>query len=333
MLSDYLSLNKLLLNEELKSSTQPLLGKAPVYQASIVAPNIKVMPNEVIFSQPRGNAKMPVAPQQQSTINYRELINELRELEELERDKQILDEYDESPVGDEPFDSTSLPSRLKCHDVTLLERISTGQFSTVWKAKSANTPSGAEPEFAVKVFNGSQKTSWVNEKEIYNLMSTTNDFILKYYGTDILEKKATDFDRDGKGPSATSPLATPSFLFSSNEYWIMTEFHPCGSLYDYLKVNFLTWPQIVRISYCILEGLAFLHAENLEMGKKFAIAHRDLKSKNILVKRDGLTCCIADFGLALKLNNSNKLSSAEIRSKVCLIYFYIKYYKIYFLKI
>lgn len=29
------------------------------------------------------------------------------------------------------------------------------------------------------------------------------------------------------------------------------------------------------------------------------LAHRDLKTKNILVKKD-LTCCIADLGLAVK---------------------------------
>lgn len=32
---------------------------------------------------------------------------------------------------------------------------------------------------------------------------------------------------------------------------------------------------------------------------KPAIAHRDLKSKNILVKKNG-TCCIADLGLAVR---------------------------------
>ena len=35
---------------------------------------------------------------------------------------------------------------------------------------------------------------------------------------------------------------------------------------------------------------------------KRCIAHRDLKSKNILVKRD-LTCVIADFGLAVVRND------------------------------
>lgn len=32
---------------------------------------------------------------------------------------------------------------------------------------------------------------------------------------------------------------------------------------------------------------------------KPAIAHRDLKSKNILVRNDGVSCCIADLGQLL----------------------------------
>ncbi len=34
------------------------------------------------------------------------------------------------------------------------------------------------------------------------------------------------------------------------------------------------------------------------------------------MKSDGHTCCIGDFGLALKLQNKNTMSSAELRSKV-----------------
>lgn len=165
-------------------------------------------------------------------------------------------------------------------------------------------------------------------------------------------------------PTERGPIS-PHFPFSNvgsinlnNEYWIITEYHPCGSLYDYLKVHKLSWPQMVRLANSILEGLAYLHSEQVIQapayhsfydpltgsstlplppiiaampssssassssssgnGKTFAIAHRDLKSKNILVKRDCQTCCIADFGLALKLSSSSKLSSAEIRSKVAI---------------
>ena len=41
-----------------------------------------------------------------------------------------------------------------------------------------------------------------------------------------------------------------------------------------------------------------MHSELFGTQGKPAIAHRDIKTKNILVKNN-LTCCIADFGLAV----------------------------------
>jgi len=45
-------------------------------------------------------------------------------------------------------------------------------------------------------------------------------------------------------------------------------------------------------------GLLHLHTEIFGTQGKPAIAHRDIKSKNILMK-DNMTCCLADFGLAV----------------------------------
>lgn len=47
------------------------------------------------------------------------------------------------------------------------------------------------------------------------------------------------------------------------------------------------------------QGLAFLHEEidSGAKGYKSAVAHRDFKSKNVLLRSD-LTACVADFGLA-----------------------------------
>ena len=49
-------------------------------------------------------------------------------------------------------------------------------------------------------------------------------------------------------------------------------------------------------------GLAHLHTEVIKDGVlvKPCIAHRDLKSKNILLKSDMRTACLADFDLAIK---------------------------------
>jgi serine/threonine protein kinase len=46
-------------------------------------------------------------------------------------------------------------------------------------------------------------------------------------------------------------------------------------------------------------GISHLHTEITGTRGKQKIAHRDIKTKNILVKRD-LTCVIADFGLAVR---------------------------------
>jgi serine/threonine protein kinase len=60
--------------------------------------------------------------------------------------------------------------------------------------------------------------------------------------------------------------------------------------------------EALRLSSEMLRGLAYLH-EEIVMGneeiRKPTIVHRDLKSRNILLKAD-LTVCIADFGLAMK---------------------------------
>ena len=57
----------------------------------------------------------------------------------------------------------------------------------------------------------------------------------------------------------------------------------------------------------IATGLSHLHLEIQGTQGKPAIAHRDLKSKNILVSGDG-SCAIGDLGLAVRHNsNSNSL--------------------------
>jgi bone morphogenetic protein receptor type-1B len=68
-------------------------------------------------------------------------------------------------------------------------------------------------------------------------------------------------------------------------------------------IQFNLQAALVRMAHSVAAGLSHLHAEIFGTRGKPAIAHRDIKSKNILVKRNG-ECCIADFGLAVKYNRS-----------------------------
>lgn len=163
----------------------------------------------------------------------------------------------------------------------LLELIARGRFGMVWKAKLR------DEYVAVKVFPIQDKESWINEQEIYNIPHLQHENILKF----IAAKQDTN----------------------SGDLWLITEFQAKGSLSDYLKGNLITWTELCRIGETMARGLAFLH-EDIQGPKgqdiKPAVAHRDFKSKNVLLRSD-LSALIADFGLALKFEPSKAPGSTH----------------------
>lgn len=154
----------------------------------------------------------------------------------------------------------------------LIELKARGRFGAVWKAQMLTD------YVAVKIFPLQDRQSWATEQDIYNLPQMKHENVLKYIAA---QKRGGNLNI---------------------ELWLITEFHEHGSLADYLKGNLITWSDLCRISETMARGLAFLHdyvSPQLGYLAKPAIAHRDFKSKNVLIKRD-LSACIADFGLALK---------------------------------
>uniref|UniRef100_A0A8C8VVG9 Serine/threonine-protein kinase receptor n=1 Tax=Peromyscus maniculatus bairdii TaxID=230844 RepID=A0A8C8VVG9_PERMB len=154
----------------------------------------------------------------------------------------------------------------------LLEIKARGRFGCVWKAQLMN-------DFvAVKIFPLQDKQSWQSEREIFSTPGMRHENLLQFIAA---EKRGSNLEV---------------------ELWLITAFHDKGSLTDYLKGNIITWNELCHVAETMSRGLSYLH-EDVPWcrgeGHKPSIAHRDFKSKNVLLKSD-LTAVLADFGLAVR---------------------------------
>lgn len=132
---------------------------------------------------------------------------------------------------------------------------------------------------AMKEFSTTEEMSWKREVAIYTTPLLRHENILGFIAADI------------RGSCGVTKML------------LLTEFHEKGSLFDFLSVNVLDQYTAHKFMLSIASGLSHLHIEIVGHQSKPAIAHRDIKSKNILVKND-LSCCIADFGLSVTYASS-----------------------------
>lgn len=164
-------------------------------------------------------------------------------------------------------------------DVRLVEMIASGRFGTVWKAELND--GGL---VAVKIFPEQDRHSWLCEQRFYAKLCTTNCAnILKFIRA------------ESRGA----------------ELWLVTEYIADGSLYDCLKAHTVTLGELASIAMSVARGLSYLHSD---VNGKPSVAHRDIKSRNVLLRTD-MTACIADFGLSLILDGP--LSTALPQVLIC----------------
>ena len=184
-----------------------------------------------------------------------------------------------------------------------LDTIGRGAYSKVKKCINLNT----REEFAVKILNkrllrkkkksygktkeGTLKINYmiedaINEINIYKSFPEGNDNVIRLY--QILNDNKKDktyliMELAQKGPLVTLNEKTGVFCLNKNYR---------DDIYDEQLMK--KW--ILDIA----KGLKFLHENN--------VVHRDIKSDNILIDKDG-HCKIADFGCSIKLKN--KFSKTE----------------------
>ena len=167
---------------------------------------------------------------------------------------------------------------------------------------------------AVKIFPITSISAWQKERSIYELLPVGHSNV-----TNLITLRET---RD----QASAPV------------WFIMEYCENGSLREYLEKKVLSWSEAVILASGITSAVAFLHSERFQAcGIKVAVAHRDLKSTNVLVRKDG-TSVISDFGLAVLLNsvedesknvsqfNSKWYYSGEVLRDLSILFSHVQYF-------
>ncbi|XP_071212024.1 activin receptor type-1-like isoform X1 [Salvelinus alpinus] len=192
-------------------------------------------------------------------------------------DSTLADLLDHSCTSGSGSGLPFLVQRTVARQITLNECVGKGRYGEVWRGQWQGE------SVAVKIFSSRDEKSWFRETEIYNTVLLRHENILGFIASDMTSRN------------------------SSTQLWLITHFHEMGSLYDYLQLSTLDTASCLRMALSIASGLAHLHVEIFGTQGKPAIAHRDLKSKNILVNKNG-QCCIADLGLAvMHFQDTNEL--------------------------
>ncbi|CAN9498575.1 unnamed protein product [Ophioblennius macclurei] len=166
----------------------------------------------------------------------------------------------------------------------LLELIGRGRYGAVFRG------SLGERRVAVKVFSSANRQNFANECAIYFLP------LLRHHGN--IARFLTADER------AAAADGRPEFL-------ILMEFYPHGCLSQYLSSHTVDWLTCCKMTHGVTRGLSFLHTE-IQRGEDYkpAVAHRDLTSRNVLVRAD-LSCVVADFGLSMRLTETRSCRNGD----------------------
>ncbi|XP_048261721.1 bone morphogenetic protein receptor type-2 isoform X2 [Bombus affinis] len=184
---------------------------------------------------------------------------------------------------DQFMDSTALRTGTYTVDhLKLTTIVGQGRYGSVWQG------SMGDQDVAVKIFPSHYRNYFQNERDTYCLPFMEHPSLLSYYGVD--ERISME---------------------GSVEYLLVLSFAPGGTLTDFLRTHTIDWATFCKMGLSMVKGLAYLHTDIHKSDKfKPCIAHRDINSRNILIKADG-TCCICDLGLAVQISGSKYYSNGE----------------------
>eukprot|EP01136_Pigoraptor_vietnamica_P010529 Opistho-1_new@48258 len=187
--------------------------------------------------------------------------------ESASRPESLLDSGDEADLAASPPQMhRRLSSRIfRLADLEVGERIGKGFYGEVFKVTHRHTGSVMVLK-ELKSYDKGARVSFL--KEVSLLKTLLHPNILEFIGVFVRDRKLH----------------------------LITEYIEGGTLRKLLKnpAADLPWSLRVRFSHDIARGMAYLHS--------MRVIHRDLKSKNCLV-RSNMSLVVADFGLARSVSD------------------------------
>jgi len=198
----------------------------------------------------------------------------------LARSPPSSPEHKPRPRGPYPIPSTNPESQY-----TLLEKLGTGSFGTVYKGIHNETKQiVAIKQIGKRLYchaQGQPQLTFVPsadledsdddiseiQQEIASLAQCDSEYVTRYYGSFVVSYKL----------------------------WIIMEYLAGGSCLDLLKPGVFSEAHIAVICRELLLGLDYLHTEST--------IHRDIKAANVLLSSSGKVK-LADFGVAAQLTNT-----------------------------
>ncbi|CAG9821661.1 unnamed protein product [Phaedon cochleariae] len=171
--------------------------------------------------------------------------------------------------------TVSPPADYSLEKLKMIEVIGQGRYGSVWRGTVEDR------EVAVKVFPAHHRNVFLNEREAYEVAGEHRGLLECFGGGE---------------------LVTPT---GAVDYVLLLGLEQ-RSLQDHLKQHTVDLPTLAKMSLGVARGLAHLHSDV----ERPCVAHRDLNTRNVLVRAD-LSCCVCDLGLAVVPRRSENKAISE----------------------